>query len=71
MERLITRYLAGKASVEETNQVDQWYQSFETQNDLLMPGASSGSREMVKKFIELKVRLGLLVKQRLARDIDQ
>lgn len=58
IEKIIEHYLEGTASVEEIDQLEQWYNSFECESDLYLPGTAELKMAMSKGFSDLKAKLG-------------
>ncbi len=57
---LIGKYLEGKASVDEINQLDKWYDSFDCYTkDLYSPGSPELKQAVARGFSELKLKLGI------------
>ncbi|MEO7769299.1 MAG: hypothetical protein ABIS01_17835 [Ferruginibacter sp.] len=60
IENLISKYFEGKASVDEIDQLDKWYNSFDFKTEVLyVPGTGELNRAVVKGFSELKLKLGI------------
>jgi hypothetical protein len=57
VEDIIAKYTEGKASVAEINQLDNWYDSFDSQPDLYLAGTPELKQALAEKFSELKVKL--------------
>jgi hypothetical protein len=59
VEELIKKYLQGKASLEEINQLEQWYDSIDSSLDLYFPGSIETNQVMDNGFSDLKLKLGI------------
>lgn len=57
LEALIGRYIDGTASAQERKCLDEWYTSFDSQEDLYMPFSVQERASVAKKFSELMVDL--------------
>lgn len=56
---LIDNYLEGKATPEETDQLNAWYASFDDRKELYAADLPGLAELVTRKFEELKSKLGL------------
>ncbi len=56
---LINKYLENKASIEEINQLNAWYSSFDAKKDLYTADSSELHQIVAIRFSELILKLGI------------
>lgn len=56
---LIDKYLDGKASKEEIDQVDEWYRSFDAKPACYRPDTLQLSETLAKGLSAVKLKLGI------------
>ena len=59
IDSLIEKYLAGNASIDEKNQLNNWYDSFTSKEDLYTTGTQESDKAVAKGFLELKLKLNI------------
>ena len=59
LEQFLEKYLQGRASIDEINQVKEWYNSFDLQEDLYVGDTLELRQLVAKQFIKLKATLGI------------
>jgi hypothetical protein len=57
LENLIEKFLSGRATNHELNELNNWYDSFDVRKNVYMPGATL-NRVLAKGFVDLKSKLG-------------
>ncbi len=57
---LIEKYLAGKASLDEMNYIDKWYESLDSQGGLCVPDSLALKQLLPQRFTDLKQKLGIV-----------
>ncbi len=56
---LIEKYIDGTISMCEMHRLDEWYQSFDSKQDLYLPLTDRSKKAAAKAFGELKLKLGI------------
>ncbi len=56
---LIEKYIDGTISMYEMRRLDEWYQSFDSKQDLYLPLTDNSTRATTKAFHEFKLKLGI------------
>ncbi|MEO7766960.1 MAG: hypothetical protein ABIS01_06020 [Ferruginibacter sp.] len=57
LENLIEKYLEDKATIEEINQLDEWYNSFDSHADLYVPDSTELKKVVAERFSDFKLHL--------------
>ncbi len=56
---LIENYFDGTISICEVQQLDEWYESFDSKRDLYLPFTDKSNKAIAKAFDELKHKLSI------------
>lgn len=54
---LIEKYIDGTISMYEMRRLDEWYQLFDSKQDLYLPFTDKSNKAAAKAFYELKLKL--------------
>ena len=59
IEKIIERYLEGKASIDEIAQLEEWYNSFDCESELYRADSAELKQALSDNFSALKKKLGI------------